>query len=253
MVEKGIYGLLGRKLGHSLSPRLHNPFLKERGIKEPYRLFEISEIDDFPLLLKKQPEIRGLNVTVPYKESVMPYLDEIDSLAKEAGAVNVIKIKERDGKRILKGFNTDVSGFSQSIKPLIRIDEEPKALILGTGGAAKAVGAAFRGLGVRYRYVSRSPEDGQLGYDELTPVILQEFDIIVNATPLGMYPDVDKYPPLPYSSLSEKHLCFDLIYNPEETEFLRRAREAGARTKNGLEMLELQAEGSRKIWFDNEI
>jgi shikimate dehydrogenase len=200
-------------------------------------------------VVAEHPTLMGLNVTIPYKEQVLPYLDDIDSEAQNIGAVNVIKIIRKKNNLQFKGYNSDVIGFSDSLRPLLT-PERNKALVLGTGGAAKAISYGLNKLGVSPTYVSRKPKEGQLTYDDLTPEIMAEYKVIVNTTPLGMYPHVDECPNIPYEFLSPAHLCYDLIYNPDTTLFMKKAATYGAEVKNGLEMLLLQAFVSWKIWND---
>jgi shikimate dehydrogenase len=201
-------------------------------------------------VIAEHPELSGLNVTIPYKEQVLPYLAEIDDDARKIGAVNVIKFVRKSGNDIkLKGYNSDVIGFSDSIKPFLKA-EHTKALILGTGGAAKAVRQGLINLGVEPTYVSRTPREGVLTYADLTPEVMASHKVVVNTTPLGLYPHVDECPDIPYDLLTPEHLCYDLIYNPDVTLFMKKAADKGAVVKNGLEMLLLQAFASWRIWED---
>ena len=198
-------------------------------------------------VVAENENLNGLNVTIPYKEQVIPFLDEIDPAASEVGAVNVIKfIRGKDGLR-LKGYNSDIIGFTDSIKSLLKPHHQ-SALVLGTGGAAKAVSYSLRKLGLEVQLVSRRKSANTLVYEELTKNDLKTHKVIVNTTPLGMYPNVDTCPDIPYRYLTSQHLCYDLIYNPDETLFLKNSRLAGAQVKNGLEMLLLQAFASYSIW-----
>jgi shikimate dehydrogenase len=242
------YGLIGYPLEHSFSQKYFTRKFKHEEIEARYLNFPISEISQFPELLEKHPYLAGLNVTIPYKQQVMEYLQEIDPVAKEAGAVNVINIKWINRKPYLTGYNSDIIGFSRSITPLIK-DHHKKALILGTGGASKAVAYALRQLGLLYRFVSRTPQHpSHVSYEALTPEIIHEFKVIVNTTPSGMTPNINDYPQLPYDGITNNHLAFDLIYNPESTLFMQKCAAKGAVTKNGLEMLHLQAEAAWEIW-----
>ena len=217
-----VYGLIGYPLTHSFSKRFFNDKFAAEGIDAEYINFELPDIGDLMEVFAENPLLAGLNVTIPYKEQVMPYLDELDPEAEETGAVNVIRVSRTGRDSLyLKGYNTDVEGFRDSIRPLLNAGRK-EALILGTGGASKAVAQAFRTLGVSYQFVSR--------------------------TPLGMYPHVDECPDIPYSALTPEHLCYDLLYNPDVTTFMRKAEEAGAEVKNGLEMLLLQAFASWRVW-----
>lgn len=242
-----LYGLIGRKLGHSFSQTYFTQKFRQLHLDEHgYELFELASPTELPALVAAHPELRGLNVTVPYKELIWPYLDEVASSAARVGAVNVIEIRA-DGR--LVGHNTDYTGFRESLRPFFPArGEAARALILGTGGAAKAVEVALRELGIGYWLVSRDPLRGGLTYDDLTPELVGAHALLVNATPLGTYPDVDQCPPLPYAALGQQHYLYDLIYNPAETRFLRLGREAGAQIKNGFEMLGLQAEAAWAIW-----
>ena len=242
-----VYGLIGFPLTHSFSKQFFNDKFAAEGIDAEYVNFELPDIGDLMEVFAENPRLAGLNVTIPYKEQVMPYLDTLDPEAEETGAVNVIKIirSGRDNLHLM-GYNTDVEGFRDSIRPLV--GNRRKALILGTGGASKAVAQAFRTLGIEYQFVSRTPREGVITYADLTPAVMADHRIIVNTTPLGMYPHVDEYPDIPYAQLTPGHLCYDLLYNPDVTTFMRKAQEAGAEVKNGLEMLLLQAFASWRVW-----
>lgn len=246
-----IYGLIGYPLGHSFSRNYFNDKFAAEGIDAEYMNFEIPSISDLKEVLEDHPELSGLNVTIPYKEQVMQYLDALDPEAEAIGAVNVVKIVRGDSidddDFELIGYNSDVVGFRNSISPLLT-PERKKALILGTGGAAKAVRQGLISLGVEPVYVSRTRRDGMLTYDDLTPEVMAEYKVIVNTTPLGMYPKVDACPPIPYSCLTPGHLLYDLIYNPDVTTFMKKGQAHGAEVKNGLEMLLLQAFESWRIW-----
>src|SRR5690606_11748200 len=219
------FGLIGKKLGHSFSKRYFSEKFEQEGIADAvYELYELPEITDFPALLAREPELVGLNVTVPYKEAVIPYLDELDESAARIGAVNTIKISA--GK--LKGFNTDFIGFRDTLVEFYPIKAGGKALVLGTGGAAKAVWAALDSLGMVYTSVSRNPQENELPYSAITPEVLQAYSLIINTTPLGMAPDVESAPTIPYEALSAGHFLYDLVYNPEQTLFLRKGTAAGA-------------------------
>jgi shikimate dehydrogenase len=239
------YGLIGEKLGHSFSKRYFTEkFARESIADAVYELYELASINELPQLLEATPELVGLNVTVPYKEAVIPYLDELDEAAASIGAVNTIKITA--GKT--KGYNTDYVGFKNSLERFYPATQNSRALVLGSGGASKAVCAALQNLGINYTILSRHPKPGQLTYKELTPALLQQFQLIVNTTPLGMAPDVTSCPDIPYSALSAHHYLYDLVYNPEQTLFLQKGDAAGAKIMNGLEMLYGQAEAAWEIW-----
>ncbi|WP_106828999.1 shikimate dehydrogenase family protein [Parabacteroides pacaensis] len=242
------YGLIGYPLGHSFSKDYFNQKFESEKIDAEYVNFSIPEIKEFKNVLKENPDLCGLNVTLPYKTQVMQYLDEIDEDAKQIGAVNVIKFtKGLFGKLKLKGYNTDVIGFKRSIEPLLD-KNHTKALILGTGGASKAVFHGLKQLGIEATFVSRHPADGVITYADITPAILKEYKIIVNTTPLGMFPNINECPDIPYDQLTPTHLLYDLLYNPDETLFMKKGKQKGATVKNGLEMLLLQAFAGWEIW-----
>ncbi len=242
-----LYGLLGYPLVHSFSQNYFNQKFESENIDAEYINFEIPDVGMLMEVVAENENLNGLNVTIPYKEQVIPFLDEIDQAASEVGAVNVIKfIRGKDGLR-LKGYNSDIIGFTDSIKSLLKPHHQ-SALVLGTGGAAKAVSYSLRKLGLEVQLVSRRKSANTLVYEELTKNDLKTHKVIVNTTPLGMYPNVDTCPDIPYRYLTSQHLCYDLIYNPDETLFLKNSRLAGAQVKNGLEMLLLQAFASYSIW-----
>lgn len=243
-----VFGLIGFPLSHSFSKRYFTDKFESANIATcQYELFPIERAHELSDLLQKNPSIRGLNVTIPHKVAVIPLLDEVDEAAAQIGAVNCIAVETRSGKRSLKGYNTDAYGFAESLKPLLT-PHHRQALILGNGGAAKAVKYVLESLDIPYRVVSRKPEPGNLHYDELNESLLQTHPLIINTSPLGMAPAIDTYPPIPYEYLTDQHLAYDLVYNPEQTAFLKKAADRGAQTKNGLEMLYLQAERSWEIW-----
>ena len=242
-----LYGLLGYPLVHSFSQNYFNQKFESENIDAEYINFEIPDVGMLMEVVAENENLNGLNVTIPYKEQVIPFLDEIDPAASEVGAVNVIKfIRGKDGLR-LKGYNSDIIGFTDSIKSLLKPHHQ-SALVLGTGGAAKAVSYSLRKLGLEVQLVSRRKSANTLVYEERTKNDLKTHKVIVNTTPLGMYPNVDICPDIPYRYLTPQHLCYDLIYNPDETLFLKNSRQAGAQVKNGLEMLLLQAFASYSIW-----
>lgn len=242
------YGLLGYPLGHSFSQTYFNRKFEAEKIDAQYINFEISDIKKLKDVLKENPELCGLNVTLPYKTQVIPLLDELDPDAKLIGAVNVIKFtKGFLGKTKLKGFNSDIVGFKQSIEPLLN-ETHDKALILGTGGSSKAIYHGLKQLGIDATFVSRTARDLCITYEEITPKMIGYYTVIVNCTPLGMYPHTDNCPEIPYEALTEKHLLYDLLYNPNETLFMKKGKAQGATVKNGLEMLLLQAFESWQIW-----
>ncbi|PSL47446.1 shikimate dehydrogenase [Chitinophaga niastensis] len=239
-----IYGLIGYPLSHSFSKGFFaQKFEKENITGCLYENFPLPGIADFPLLLQQQPQLNGLNVTIPYKEVVIPFLDELSKAAAQIGAVNCIRFK--DGKKT--GYNTDVIGFTKSLQPLLQ-PHHNRALVLGTGGAAKAVMYALQELAIPYTVVSRQTANGAVSYDSLDQTVIEQHTLIINTTPLGMYPKVDTLPEIPYQYLSSRHLLYDLVYNPAETLFLQRGAAQGATIKNGHEMLILQAEASWEIW-----
>ena len=273
------YGLIGYPLGHSFSRKFFTEKFEKEEIDAQYLNFEIPSIEEFPEIIKNNPELRGLNVTIPYKQQVMQYLDEISEEAKAIGAVNVVRIErpspqpspimgretmrnagnKPDGLPIkgdmseglrgtLIGYNSDVIGFVESIKPLLK-PHHKKALILGTGGASKAIRYGLEEkLGMETLFVSRSAREGMITYEEVTAEVLKEYEVIVNCSPVGMYPHVDECPALPYEAMNENNLLYDLVYNPLETLFMKKGAEQGATVKNGLEMLHLQAIASWKFW-----
>ena len=245
--QKILYGLIGYPLTHSYSRVYFNNKFESEGINAEYVNFEIPDIGDFMELMAEYPDLMGLNVTIPYKQQVIPYMNSLDEEARIIGAVNVIKITRKGEDFTLNGYNSDVVGFRDSLAPLIT-DNRKKALILGTGGASRAVARGLSTLGVESQLVSRTAREGVITYQDLTPEIMDTHKVIVNTTPLGMYPHVDECPDIPYDLLSTEHLCYDLLYNPDVTLFMKKARAKGAVVKNGLEMLLLQAFESWRIW-----
>lgn len=243
------YGLLGYPLGHSFSRNFFNEKFANEGIDAEYVNFEIPTIDDIMEIIAENKNLKGLNVTIPYKEKVIPYLDEMSPEARAIGAVNVVKVIRTSNEVKLKGFNSDVIGFTRSIEPLLE-SHHKKALVLGTGGASKAIKHGLKQLGIEYTMVSRREVDGTIQYKNITPEVLQEYTVIVNCTPSGMYPHVNECPELPYEAMSSKHLLYDLVYNPDETLFMKMGAKYGAKTKNGLEMLLLQAYASWEFWHE---
>ncbi len=238
------YGLIGYPLGHSFSRKFFTEKFEKEGIDAQYLNFEIPSIEEFPEIIKNNPELRGLNVTIPYKQQVMQYLHNISEEASAIGAVNVVRV--RDGH--LTGFNSDVIGFVNSIRPLLK-PHHKKALILGTGGASKAIHYGLeKKLGMETLFVSRTAREGMITYDDITPETLQAYHVIVNCSPVGMYPHVDECPALPYEAMNENNLLYDLVYNPLKTLFMKKGAEQGATVKNGLEMLHLQAIASWQFW-----
>lgn len=236
------FGLIGRELGHSFSAKFFNAKFKSEEIDADYQLFEIESIIKLGELLGRNP-LDGFNVTIPYKESIVPYLDDLSEVAREIGAVNCVEV--RDGK--LVGHNTDVTGIEASLHWL-EAEEGCKALVLGTGGASKAVQYALRKRGVEFMVVSRDKSRGDVTYEELTPEIIGEHKLIINTTPVGMFPNVGEVPAIDFDAIGSEHRVFDLVYNPAETELLRRAKERGAQTMGGMLMLQTQAIASWHIW-----
>lgn len=250
------YGLIGYPLIHSFSKVFFTQMFSEQNIDAVYDLYPISSINGFNEVVSGNRELCGLNVTIPYKQQVMSFLDELDPEAAQTGAVNVIKIiRSEDEKPYLKGYNTDLIGFRESIRPLLenlKNDETGnnnlKALVLGTGGASKAVIYGLKQLGVDITLVSRNAGDGIITYVDLTKEIYKSHRVIVNTTPLGMFPEVNSCPDIDYSEISERHLLYDVVYNPDSTLFLKKGNERGAVVMNGLQMLHLQALEAWKIW-----
>ncbi len=238
------FGLIGKNISYSFSEKYFTQKFKTERIKDSsYHTFDLNTIEDFVTLAKKQ-KVNGYNVTIPYKEAIIPFLDSLNSKAAQIGAVNTIKIT-KNGK--LKGYNTDFYGFKKSLKPLLEMHHK-KALILGTGGASKAVAYALKSLKIPYNFISRKAENNILSYNDITKQILDSHQIIINCTPLGTFPNIEDCPNIPYNFINSQHILYDLIYNPEKTKFLKHGTIQGAKTKNGLEMLELQAEKSWEIW-----
>jgi len=238
------YGLIGKALSYSFSPKYFmEKFSKLELTSHTYATFELADITEFPEILVRNPNLCGLNVTVPYKELVIPFLDRLDETALAIGAVNTICFS--NGQLI--GANTDAYGFQRSLAAVLKPHHE-RALILGTGGASKAVAFILDKMGVEYRFVSRNPTDGQLAYSELNDLVVRHFPLIINTTPLGTFPDIEACPDIPYQHLSERNLLYDLTYNPEVTTFLRKGQEKGAAILNGYRMLVLQAEKSWELW-----
>jgi shikimate dehydrogenase len=242
------YGLIGYPLKHSFSKGYFNDKFAAENVGAEYINFEISSIKEFKSIIKNNPQLKGLNVTIPYKEQVIPFLDQLSENAKLIGAINVVKIDHSKGKTKLTGFNSDIIGFKESIEPLLQAQHQ-RALILGTGGSAKAIYYGLKQLGVIATFVSRKKESKTtLTYEELNADIISGNKIIVNCTPVGMWPNIDECPTIPYELLTSEHLLYDLLYNPDETLFMKKGKEQGATVKNGLEMLLLQAFASWEFW-----
>ena len=246
------YGLIGYPLGHSFSISYFNQKFADEGINAKYENFEIPSIDILPEVIDSHPDLRGLNVTIPYKEKVIPFLDSITPEARAIGAVNVIRVTHQGNKTILKGYNSDVIGFTRSIEPMLDKKWHHKALVLGTGGASKAICYGLRSLNIEPVLVSRYERPDTIQYKRITPEVIKEYNVIVNCTPLGMYPHSEECPDLPYEAMDSHTICYDLIYNPDQTLFMRKGAEHGADVKNGLEMLLLQAFVSWEFWNGKE-
>lgn len=243
-----LFGLIGFPLSHSFSKLYFTQKFTVQGIVNArYELFPLANIQEFTTLCAQNPHLKGLNVTIPYKEAVIPYLAELDEEARQIGAVNTIAFLPH-GRT--KGYNTDVYGFEQTLVPLLQ-PYHRRALVLGTGGAAKAVVFVLGKLQIPYWQVSRNPAPGQLHYGQIDQKLLQTCTVVVNTTPLGMYPNIHLFPPLPYQFAGKQHLFYDLVYNPEQTLFLEKAARQGAIIQNGLQMLHLQAERAWQIWNNN--
>jgi shikimate dehydrogenase len=260
------YGLIGYPLSHSFSKKYFTEKFEAENIhNSSYELYPLSDINQLEDLLKQEPELCGINVTVPYKVTVLPLLDSMSEYAREIGAVNCIRVSQMspvtaafsgevgiEGKEyMVEGFNTDAYGFEMSLKPLLK-SRHTSALILGDGGAARAVKYILRTLNISYKSVTRKPADRHITFNELTPELVANHLLIINTTPLGTAPNIDECPDIPYEALTEDHLLFDMVYNPEQTLFLKKGAERGAVTKNGYEMLILQAEKSWEIWNSKE-
>ena len=238
------YGLIGRTLKHSFSKTYFTKKFEESGLQDcVYDNFELETIDAFPGLFTRFPDIKGLNVTIPYKEEVLPYLTGMNAVVKEIGACNCIKVEGSE----LTGYNTDVVGFRASLEPKLKRHHK-KALVLGTGGAAKAIQYVLRQLSIDFVMVSRQEKEGVTSYEDLTEGMLAEHHLIINTTPLGMYPKTDTAPSIPYHFITPEHFLFDIVYNPEKTVFLAEGEKRGAQIANGYEMLIGQAEESWRIW-----
>lgn len=243
-----VYGLIGYPLTHSRSAELFSEWFRDPG--NEYRLFPLHDISEFPSLIQTIPGLTGLNVTIPYKEKIIPFLHDIDPEARVIGAVNTIRISNDGDRLIMTGYNTDAEGFRRSAG----FESFSHALVLGTGGAAKAVAHALKKSGISVLFASRNPvTPGTISYPSITGELINQYRLIINATPLGMVPDTASFPDIPYSSLSDRHFLYDLVYNPEETLFLKKGKSAGAKTMNGLAMLKIQAELSFRVWETGHI
>lgn len=239
-----LFGLIGKNIGYSFSKKYFTDRFAQTGANDCiYENFDIAQIEEFKTIIAEHPDLCGLNVTIPYKESIIPYLDELSRKAKKIGAVNVIRFKK--GK--LKGYNSDAYGFKKSLQPLLK-PHYKKALILGTGGASKAVAFALEELDIMYSFAARKDQVNTIKYEHINATTFDNFQIFINCTPLGTYPNTEVCPELPYEYFNSQHLAYDLIYNPEETLFLKKAKKRGAQTQNGLSMLVNQAEKAWEIW-----
>lgn len=244
------FGLIGQPLSHSFSKKYFTEKFEREGILEShYKLFPLESSKEFQSLIAEQKNLIGLNVTIPYKQEIIPYLHELDQVAEAIGAVNTIKIERKgNGKVKLKGYNTDALGFQQSLKPFLAKEHE-RALVFGSGGAAKAVCYVLNQLGIPFFIVSRNPSgEKEISYSDLDQTSISRFQLLINCTPIGMFPNINQTLPISMESIGENHLVYDLIYNPIETKFLAKAKEKRAITLNGLSMLKLQAEAAWNIW-----
>lgn len=244
-----LYGLIGYPLTHSFSKKYFAEKFNKEGIPNAkYENFAIETVEMLPTLIERNTDLIGLNVTIPYKEKVLHYLDSLDNMSEDVGAVNTVKIIRNKSKIRLEGYNTDVIGFRDTLQPMLE-DHHKKALILGTGGASKAIKYVFNTLGIEYISASiETLQEKEITYEDITKDVIREHLIIVNATPLGTYPKVDTCPKVPYQYITNKHIMYDLVYNPEVTRFLQYGVDKSAKTQNGLQMLHLQAEASWKIF-----
>ena len=241
-----MYGLLGRKLGHSFSKEYFTDKFAKLNLNDSYVNIELDDVSEIVSFVKENKDLKGFNVTVPYKEAIIPYLDDIDNVAKEVGAVNTVKVYNNG---LLKGFNTDVIGFEKLLESTRLQDYKTTSLIFGSGGASKAVQYVLRKNNIPFRIVSRNVDLGiKISYDEINSTGFSPYSLVINTTPVGMFPNVNEYLELPYSSITSHHIFIDLIYNPAETLFLEKARLKGAAVFNGLTMLYEQAEAAWKIW-----
>ena len=243
------YGLIGYPLEHSFSPEYFRKKFQKENIQATYELFPIKNINDFPKLIESHPDLSGLNVTIPHKQTIIPYLDHISDEAKAIGAVNTLKIEQKTSP-VITGYNTDVVGLQKTIRELIASKPNIHALILGTGGASVSVQFVLKKLSIPFRLVSRKANAGNLTYQQIDHDTIRHYRLIINTTPLGMHPNIEDYPKLPYEWITAEHIFYDLIYNPQKTHFLQKAEEKGATIMNGLKMLQVQAEASWQIWHE---
>jgi len=242
--------LIGKSLSHSFSQSYFTQKFNEDSLNDyEYSLFELATIEELPLLFEAFPHLIGFNVTIPYKESIIPFLDELDPVAQLLGAVNVVKVINKNNQRVLKGFNTDYLGFLATLKPYkVLFKQKVQALILGTGGASKSVAYCFLLLDIPFKLVSQKLKNNAIQYHDLTAQMISKYKIIVNTTPLGMFPHINEKPEIPYNGIQKDTLLIDLIYNPEVTSFLQEGIQRGANIENGLKMLQVQAEESWEIF-----
>lgn len=244
-----IYGLVGKKLSHSFSPDYFNDKFRRLGINAEYRLFEIEHAYEFPRLIANNAEIKGLNITIPYKLSLSKYLNSVDSIVQSTGSVNTIKIKHTNNGSLLTGYNTDVIGFEKTLVPLLKNRNITHALILGTGGSSASIAYVLQKLGIAFNYISRKSNNSQqFAYNWLNKERIRRNLLLINTTPVGMYPNINEALLIPYEFITNKHILYDLIYNPTETQFLKKGSEQGATCINGTIMLNIQAEASWEIW-----
>ena len=244
-MAKHQFGLIGKNISYSFSKAHFTKKFKDLNLSDySYENIDFQDINEFEVFLQRNQTFKGLNVTIPYKEVIIPFLDKLSKKATEIGAVNTIRFT-KNGK--LKGYNTDYYGFKKALKPIL-LPNHKKALILGTGGASKAVGYALNQLGIAFNYVSRTSTENSIEYSQINAETFEEYQIIINCTPLGTSPNTNGCPEIPYHYFTSKHIAFDLIYNPSETLFLQKAKNQGAVVKNGLEMLVYQAEKAWEIW-----
>ncbi len=248
-VKKRKFGLLGKNISYSFSKKYFTDKFENLGLdSHSYVNFDTDSIETFPTILSETKNLKGMNVTIPYKEAIIPFLGKLSKNAAAIGAVNTIRITK---KGATKGYNTDFYGFKRALKPMLKKHHQ-KALILGTGGASKAVAYALQKLKIEYDFVSRNASECEYSYTELNDTVFNDYQIIINTTPLGTFPNIQECPELDYSLFTNKHIAFDLVYNPEETEFLKRARSQGAKVKNGYDMLVFQAEKAWDIWTEKQ-
>jgi shikimate dehydrogenase len=243
-----VFGLIGFPLGHSFSKSYFTEKFKKEKIAARYETFPIESLTELPSIFEENPLLEGLNVTIPHKEKILPFLHQVEPEARKIGAVNTIRIVHLFGNIQLTGFNTDVDGFNLSLVPLLKA-QHTKALIIGSGGASKAICYVLDKLHIQWQIVSRTPQTSQMiSYSEVTRGLIKSCKLIINTTPLGMFPKTEEYPDLPYNGIGAEHLLYDLVYNPQSTQFMQKGLQNGAQVKNGLEMLQIQADKAWEIW-----